>query len=217
MSPRFDDATEQDGVSLPQRVLEIAKWPEQELGEDWDGGWDDVLAAGAPASSHQDNSVQPGMRDEMAKWERAIQGESFSHPSQPGPNRSGIKIAGVIVLALLLVAAGFYAHQALIAPTPPVPISAAVSGGGTASGFAAPAPAPVTMSDVPIIHPLAQDAPPESPRAARAHKVPRPISNAEDDPLDAPMTFTPETAPPPQPMTGPAIPRQLPSDGRQLD
>ncbi|HWC63651.1 MAG TPA: hypothetical protein VG501_08515 [Rhizomicrobium sp.] len=241
-----------ENLKVPPRVLEVAKWPEHDMEEEWDlEKWNPKDSAGPeePAASRF-FAGEPGPDDEWQDQDEEnlvpdslqwalVRGESLSHPvadhEQAGRHRAA-KVAAGIVAGLLLIGGGIYAYQStpVATPrnpamkTPPVvmpPAAAVISpaaGGAPAGGPAAGAresqktvlpPTLVSPSVPPLgIAPPAfapsqeKAAPPRRRTAQNPHRRMRGYSYEDDDPINAPMTLTPETAPPPQrPL--PAVPR----------
>ncbi len=240
-----------ENLKVPPRVLEVAKWPEHDMEEEWDlEKWNPKDSAGPeePAASRF-FAGEPGPDDEWQDQDEEnlvpdslqwalVRGESLSHPvadHEQASRHRAAKVAAGIVAGLLLIGGGIYAYQSTPVATPrnpamktPVvmpPAAAVISpaaGGAPAGGPAAGAresqktalpPTLVSPSVPPLgIAPPAfapsqeKAAPPRRRTAQNPHRRMRGYSYEDDDPINAPMTLTPETAPPPQrPL--PAVPR----------
>ena len=75
-----------DDPAVPQRVLDIARWPEQE--PEWDlEGWDEILRGMSPSHLLQDDRDKPEPLSRMAGCDTPLRRESsvtsFSHPPNP--------------------------------------------------------------------------------------------------------------------------------------
>jgi hypothetical protein len=139
-----------ENVRIPPRVLEIAKWPEQDAEEEWNlEKWETsnrTAQAQAPVlrffhdETEQHESDQPELAAEgeasdwndewRDEWRGPVRGESLSHPAAAGANEREYghkltKIAGGIVAGLLLIGGGLYAYQTSPAQTSPTQTSSA--------------------------------------------------------------------------------------------
>jgi hypothetical protein len=168
-------------------------------------------------------------RGNYADWAELICGESLSHPAGIDKKaRSGAtRVMGGIAILLLLIGGGIYAYRNSPAFAPPpqqiaMPAPQAAPAKIASKPDAKPSPRsipPAILSPsvpppdiaVPALAPDEDSLPPRRSAQIPHRRVRRPVPDYElRDPLDAPMTLTPDTAPPPQ---QPAVPglRYLPA------
>jgi hypothetical protein len=107
------------------------------------------------------------------------------------------KIVGGVIAGLLIVGSGIYAYEEAHAPAPPeqVALKTPVTNHIANDQYPTSAPLPESSTTPAATPPTS---PPPVRRTIRAAENSRP-AHAADDAINAPMTLTPETAPPPQP------------------
>jgi hypothetical protein len=206
-----------DDPAVPQRVLDVARWPEKE--PEWDlEGWDEILRGMSPSHLLQADRDNPGPVSRTAGGDTPPRRESLSHPFRVRESRDtgghAATVAGAVV-GLLLIAGSIYAYE-IFSAKPAVREAVSPAADRTPDTGVVP-PSRLTNSlasgaagrpDTTVIQATQDEDPPAPHRAARATRRKSPsATDALSGPLDAPMTLTPETAPPPQPLTSPAVPR----------
>ena len=199
-----------------ERLLEIAKWPEQE--QVWDiDNWDEANSADAPLVPPMPPGTQHQRTFDIVRWEEAdrAEGPSRPHRAYRGEEDAGsnsAKIVGVIIIGLLLIGTGIYTYEMSSANAPqPVAMKPSVLRGiGIEQPVKQPAMATAAVAPDPSIVPsqsASDNILPSPALTANSSKDRSPLPQVPDadDPINAPMTLTPETAPAPQ-QSAPATP-----------
>jgi hypothetical protein len=115
-----------------------------------------------------------------------------------------LKIVGGVIVGLLLIGGGFYAYKVSTATTPQQQVALKTPAINHAANdqypvSAPPPPASAMPAATPAATPPAPPTPVQHPiRAARNEHQNDRLSDGSDNAINAPMTLTPETAPPPQ-------------------
>jgi hypothetical protein len=223
-------ALRREKVRIPPRVLELAKWPEQEAEQEWNlesWGGKDTAEEFQPRFKNDaelcvdDFSIEESAEADNAEWRALVYGESLSHPVPADEHgaRHATKIVAGIVVSLLLVGAVIFAGQTSFTPPPQraalkspqpvkaqtVPASDEILHPALRRTVAPSIAAPAALPDPPPLP--AEISPPPARPAQIPHRLRRTLSRFydDDDPINAPMTLTPDTAPPPQ-RALPAVP-----------
>lgn len=208
----------------PEQLLELAKWPEQEE-QVWDvSRWDEIQRN--EPQPPVTGGKEPAQARDRAPRDIFGRGQSPSHGinaggGQESGNHAAMIAAGVLT-GLLMIGVGIYAYETSSALPPPAAATRAPTPANSAIVLPSAAATPRTSrpSILPMPHATAagpstvappaaapdtagspaSDNSPTPGSAANASRAAsqRPTARAADDPINAPMTLTPETAPPPQ-------------------
>ena len=178
--------------------------------------WDEAIRAEARSRAVHCERDEQDQMTEVAKWDEAIRSETRSHHVHAGRREDGsgnntAKIVGGITIGLLLIGGGIYAYEMSpihvpvshpVALNPPLPRSTTVQRSSNQPVAATPAIAPeATITPAPTAS--GGNPRPPSSKADSSNGVSPQETLTTDNPINAPMTLKPETAPPPQ-QSGPA-------------
>jgi hypothetical protein len=190
------------------------------------------LADDRSTEPYQPSDIDHPKQGNYADWAELIRGESLSYPAgtENKKKRNAAKVVGGIVAGLLLIGGVVDAYRNSPAPpsklatpaSPVIPTRTQIASREAAKPLPRSIPPSILTPSVPppdIATPVLQpdeglSASRRSAQVSRRRVHRRPVPDYElRDPLDAPMTLTPDTAPPPQ---RPAVPgsRYLPTGNR---